>query len=156
MTTRLDRLFVLLDSGSTAVTRKAAATQLGEVQRLHPHELNNLLSKVRTFLHSSNWDTRVAAGQAVEAIVSNVPPFYPPGIKEEEGKQSLDTAATSKGDAGSCQISFGSFDIDAVIDKGKDLLASEGTEFEQKPAQTSDSSEGVHDRKDKVIQQRKL
>lgn len=43
---RLDRLFILLDTGTTPVTRKAAAQQLGEVVKLHPHELNNLLSKV--------------------------------------------------------------------------------------------------------------
>lgn len=46
---RLDRLFILLDTGTTPVTRKAAAQQLGEVVKLHPHELNNLLSKVRIF-----------------------------------------------------------------------------------------------------------
>ena len=40
---RLDRLWVLFDSGSTPVTRKAAAEQIGEVQKLHPHELQNLL-----------------------------------------------------------------------------------------------------------------
>lgn len=44
---RLDRLFILLDTGTTPVTRKAAAQQLGEVVKLHPHELNNLLSKVQ-------------------------------------------------------------------------------------------------------------
>jgi len=47
---RLERLFLLLDTGSTAVTRKAAAQQLGEVQKLHPHELQNLLNRVRVFL----------------------------------------------------------------------------------------------------------
>ena len=31
MSSRLDRLFVLLESGSTASIRKAAANQLGEV-----------------------------------------------------------------------------------------------------------------------------
>ena len=46
MATRLDRLLVLLDTGSNPVTRKAAAQQLGEVQKLHPHELNNLLRRV--------------------------------------------------------------------------------------------------------------
>lgn len=44
---RLDRLFILLDTGTTPVTRKAAAQQLGEVVKLHPHELNNLLTKVQ-------------------------------------------------------------------------------------------------------------
>ena len=44
---RLDRLLVLLESGSTPVARKAAAEQIGEIQKLHPHELNNLLRKVK-------------------------------------------------------------------------------------------------------------
>ena len=39
---------MLLDSGSTPVTRKAAAEQIGQVQKLHPHELNNLLRKVNS------------------------------------------------------------------------------------------------------------
>lgn len=43
---RLDRLLLLLDTGSTPVIRRAAAQQLGEVQKLHPHELNNLLNRV--------------------------------------------------------------------------------------------------------------
>lgn len=43
---RLERLFILLDTGTTPVTRKAAAQQLGDVVKLHPQELNNLLSKV--------------------------------------------------------------------------------------------------------------
>uniref|UniRef100_A0A8C7DIE7 B-TFIID TATA-box binding protein associated factor 1 n=1 Tax=Oncorhynchus kisutch TaxID=8019 RepID=A0A8C7DIE7_ONCKI len=74
---RLDRLFILLDTGTTPVTRKAAAIQLGDVVKLHPHELNNLLSKVLTYLRSPNWDTRIAAGQAVEAIVKNIPEWNP-------------------------------------------------------------------------------
>jgi len=48
---RLDRLFILIDTGTTPVTRKAAAQQLGEVVKLHPHELNTLLSKVRLVAH---------------------------------------------------------------------------------------------------------
>ncbi len=37
---------MLLDSGTSPLTRKAAAEQIGEVQKLHPHELHNLLKKV--------------------------------------------------------------------------------------------------------------
>jgi len=83
MATRLDRLLVLLDTGSNSVTRKAAAQQLGEVQKLHPHELNNLLRRVHVLLRSSNWDTRVAASQAIEAIAKNVPSWDPVPIKYE-------------------------------------------------------------------------
>lgn len=90
MAFRLDRLFVLLESGSSAVTRKAAACQLGEVQKLHPHELHNLLNRILTYLHSPNWDTRIAAGQAVQAIVSNVPEWDPPAsISIKQGKMVL-------------------------------------------------------------------
>lgn len=76
----LDRLFVLLESGSSAITRKAAAQQLGQVQRLHPHDLHHLLARISTLLKSTSWDTRIAAGQAVEAVVRNVPPWDPPSI----------------------------------------------------------------------------
>lgn len=33
--------------------------------------------KVLTYLRSPNWDTRIAAGQAVEAIVKNIPEWDP-------------------------------------------------------------------------------
>ena len=59
---RLERLLALLDgnaallytlaqsyaAGSTPATRRAAAVQLAELQRAHPHELHSLLYKVRT------------------------------------------------------------------------------------------------------------
>lgn len=53
---RLDRLFILLESGSSPVTRRAAAKQIGEVQKLHPHELHNLLTRLLVYLHSNVWD----------------------------------------------------------------------------------------------------
>ena len=37
---------MLLENGSSSLTRKAAAQQLGDVQRMHPHELYNLLDRV--------------------------------------------------------------------------------------------------------------
>jgi len=47
----LDRLLSLLDTGSTEAIRRSAVEQIGEVQRLHPHELNNLLTKVTESYH---------------------------------------------------------------------------------------------------------
>ena len=41
------------------------------------------LFQVHVLLRSSNWDTRVAASQAVEAIVKNVPSWEPVPIKTE-------------------------------------------------------------------------
>jgi len=43
---RLDRLFTLLDTGSTPVIRRSAAAQLGAVQKQYPEKLKYLLNKV--------------------------------------------------------------------------------------------------------------
>lgn len=83
---RLDRLFILLESGSSPVTRRAAAKQIGEVQKLHPHELHNLLNRLIVYLHNSSWDTRIAAAQAVEAILVNVPVWNPKPSPIKHGK----------------------------------------------------------------------
>lgn len=82
---RLDRLFVLLETGSSGVTRRAAATQLGEVQRLHPHELHTLLSRITRLLRSASWDTRIAASHAITAVLDNVPTWDPPGLPAQPG-----------------------------------------------------------------------
>eukprot|EP00794_Sanderia_malayensis_P009222 gene9222-10196_t len=123
MATRLDRLLVLLDTGSTPVTRKVAAQQLGDVQKLHPHELHNLLRRVRTLLKSNSWDSRIAAAQAIEAIVKNVPQWSPPpsSIKVEK----MEDAFTDQG-----KFFFSSFDILKVLKNGEPLVGSAGDEFD--------------------------
>lgn len=72
MTSRLDRLFVLLDQGTTPLIRKAAAIQLGEIQKSHPNEFDTLLIRLKKYLYSNSWDTRIAANQAIEAIIKNI------------------------------------------------------------------------------------
>ncbi|XP_011210299.2 TATA-binding protein-associated factor 172 [Bactrocera dorsalis] len=113
MTSRLDRLFILLESGSSAVTRRAAAKQIGEVQKLYPHELHALLNRLIGYLHSTSWDTRIAASQAVEAILQNVPAWKPElyaTIKREVIKKEKDIddesaigSTTGGGEDDSCQ-----------------------------------------------------
>lgn len=76
---------MLLETGSSGVTRRAAATQLGEVQRLHPHELHTLLSRITRLLRSASWDTRIAASHAITAVLDNVPPWDPPGLPAQPG-----------------------------------------------------------------------
>uniref|UniRef100_A0ABI7X4Q7 B-TFIID TATA-box binding protein associated factor 1 n=1 Tax=Felis catus TaxID=9685 RepID=A0ABI7X4Q7_FELCA len=144
---RLDRLFILLDTGTTPVTRKAAAQQLGEVVKLHPHELNNLLSKVLIYLRSTNWDTRIAAGQAVEAIVKNVPEWNPiPRTRQESTSESAmeDSPATDR-------LNFDRFDICRLLQHGASLLGSAGAEFE-----VQDEKSGEVDPKERIARQRKL
>ena len=146
MSSRLDRLFVLLDQGSSQVTRKAAALQLGEVQRLHPHELRTLLTKVRTFLHSSNWDTRIAAAQAVEAIVRNVDMWLPTGTDSP--------AETFSPVNESLRFKFDRFNIDTIISNGTHLLASEGSEFEVNRSEVKEN-EDAESVKARLVEQRK-
>src|SRR2546423_14871871 len=64
MASRLDRLVVLLETGSTTLVRTTAAQQLADVQRQHPHELYNLLARVAPYLRNREWECRVAAGEA--------------------------------------------------------------------------------------------
>uniref|UniRef100_A0A8C6ULC0 BTAF1 RNA polymerase II, B-TFIID transcription factor-associated n=1 Tax=Neogobius melanostomus TaxID=47308 RepID=A0A8C6ULC0_9GOBI len=142
----LDRLFILLDTGTTPVTRKAAAQQLGEVVRLHPHELNNLLSKVLTYLRSPNWDTRIAAGQAVEAIVKHVPQWDPTPRPKEESCEDL-----SPEDSSCDRLSFLHFDISRLLKHGASLLGSAGAEFELQDDKTAEM-----DPKERLSRQRKL
>ncbi|XP_027030782.2 TATA-binding protein-associated factor 172 [Tachysurus fulvidraco] len=144
---RLERLFILLDTGTTPVTRKAAAQQLGDVVKLHPHELNNLLSKVLIYLRSPNWDTRIAAGQAVEAIVKNIPEWNPPPKPKEESH----AEDMSPEDGSSDRLSFYRFDISRLLRHGASLLGSAGAEFE-----VQDDKSAEVDPKERLARQRKL
>ncbi|CCG83717.1 protein of unknown function [Taphrina deformans PYCC 5710] len=73
---RLDRLVLLLDTG-TPVVRNTAAEQLAQVQKAHPHELFNLLGRVVPYLKSKQWETRLAAAKAIGGIVEHVAQFDP-------------------------------------------------------------------------------
>ncbi|KAF9286646.1 TATA-binding protein-associated factor mot1 [Linnemannia elongata] len=131
MTTRLDRLVLLLETGSTAAVRATAAQQLGDIQKQHPSELFNLLSRVLVHLRSKSWDTRIAAGQALEAIVGNVPQWDPsadPEVKPEDGVAENKTSSTETPNFD--RLSFSSFDISQVLQNGKLLLGSAGKEYD--------------------------
>ncbi|KAI4456700.1 tata-binding protein-associated factor [Holotrichia oblita] len=143
---RLDRLFVLLESGSCSVTRSAAAKQLGEVQRLHPHELNTLLIRTAAYLKSTNWETRVAAAEAVRAIVSNVPQWNPKptNLKSEEDSQTPPLSCVGR-------LRFENFEIETVLTNSTHLMASEGKEYDIE----EDSTLGI-DIKERMAKQRQL
>ncbi|KAL6056696.1 TATA-binding protein-associated factor [Balamuthia mandrillaris] len=139
MTTRLDRLLSLLESDSPA-TRKAAAQQIGEIQKYHPYDLPNLLKRVKAFLRSNKWETRVAAGDALEAIASNVPEWDPVAAAQRKRQLSETGPVKSEHEAHSEEASaplwprtlfnFNTFNIEQVLKAGKKLLASGGEEFE--------------------------
>lgn len=131
----MDRLFLLLDTGSSSVTRKAAAQQLGEVQRLHPHELPLLLKKIFVHLKSPSWDTRIAASQAINAVISHVPQWDPlPLIVKNENDTNLPSGKLS-------QLKFNTFSIGTVLANRHFLTASEGKEFDDDDFSSADPKE---------------
>lgn len=103
------------------MTRSAAAKQLGEVQRLHPHELNTLLSRITTYLRSNTWETRIAAAEAVRAIVNNVPQWKPQGVLDDQHSHSISCVG---------RLRLDQFDMQKVLENSTYLMASEGKEFD--------------------------
>ncbi|EFA86022.1 SNF2-related domain-containing protein [Heterostelium album PN500] len=166
---RLERLFTLLETGSTPAIRKAAAQQIGEVQRLHPHELQSLLDNLHSRLLSKDWDTRIAAGQAIEAIASHVPlwnPQYRSSSSSDNNNNNDDnnnnnnntlttttTTTTTNNDDDELMfdLTFEKFDITKVLSNGSLLLASGGQEFEPEP-----QMQGVDPKEILKIQRRKI
>ena len=68
---RLDRLVVLLETGSTPFIRNTAADQLSDLAKGHPEETINLLGRVYPYLKSTKWETRVTAARAFGGIVNH-------------------------------------------------------------------------------------
>ncbi|KAH8417214.1 hypothetical protein KR222_006412, partial [Zaprionus bogoriensis] len=158
---RLDRLFILLESGSTAATRHAAAKQIGEVQKLYPHELHALLNRLIGYLHSTSWETRIAAAQSVEAILKQVPLWQPEQLSAVNSviKLKKERSASDATEEDSCQsnassstttacserlLSFDEFDLQQILHKGARLIGSEGNEFDVQEEQPA-SGGGVED-----------
>lgn len=122
---------------------------MGEVQRLHPHELNNLLTRVRQYLHSNSWETRIAASQAIESIVSNIEPWTPIGNSCLDGSTYIDPLDSTR-------MKFETFDINLVIEQGQDLLAVQDTEYDVDDDSSSKVSLDADAVKEKVTLQRQL
>ncbi|KAH5370139.1 hypothetical protein HBI88_167620 [Parastagonospora nodorum] len=156
--TRLDRLVTLLETGSTALIRNTAADQLADVQKQHPDELFNLLTRVIPYLRSKSWETRVAAAKAVGGIVSNAERFDPNAedepieavVKAEEVKSETDGhvkpedsngAIVKKEENGdtaipplSERLDLATLDLASILKFGKKLVASGTREHEYKLA----------------------
>lgn len=119
MTSRLDRLFVLLDQGTTPLIRKAAATQLGEIQKLHPNEFDTLLVRLKKYLYSNSWDTRIAANQAIEAIIKNI--NWQISDRQANTSPNFDQHPTVI-ELNVNRFCFENYSLQAVIENGKNLF----------------------------------
>ncbi|KAJ7118732.1 SNF2 chromatin remodeling protein [Mycena epipterygia] len=146
MTSRLDRLLLLLDTGSSTSVRNTAAKQLAQLaaksvisdvaleedlinSRQHVSqgdpqawaELMSVVARIIPFLHSKSFDTRTAASVALSQIFSLVPVWQPESKPPATEEQSLPAP------------DFPNFSVQELISQGKLLLASSGKEF-VKPA----------------------
>ncbi|GKZ18038.1 TATA-binding protein-associated factor mot1 [Aspergillus brasiliensis] len=153
MSSRLDRLVTLLETGSTPLIRNTAAQQLADVQKQHPDELFNLLGRILPYLKSKSWDTRTAAAKAIGLIVANADTFDP---NEEDGEtikkpeeddveiKSEEEQLSSPSDS---LLQLETLDLASILKYGKRLLGSAGKEYEYSLAAMDPVSRLQHQKK---------
>lgn len=150
---RLDRLVVLLETGSTPFIRNTAADQLSDLAKGHPEETINLLGRVYPYLKSTKWETRIAAARAFGGIVNHSELWDPNSqdtIKKEQQfeqkedqivkMEELDEASRLKleqdeelkkiDDNLSNLVSFDSWNLHEILKSNFKLLACGTNEFE--------------------------
>ncbi|KIM49246.1 hypothetical protein M413DRAFT_438417 [Hebeloma cylindrosporum] len=154
MTSRLDRLLLLLDTGSSPSVRNTAAKQLAQLavksvisdvtiveddiktgtsrQHIPPNdstawaELLSVVARILPFLHSKSFDSRTAASVALSQIFSLVPVWHP-----SSHGGSIYTPPSFPGLLPAAD--FPNFSVQELVSRGNLLLASSGKEF-AKPA----------------------
>lgn len=147
---RLDRLVVLLETGSTPFIRNTAADQLSDIAKGHPEDVISLLGRVYPFLKAERWETRIAAARAFGGIVANAPRWDPNSdetIKKEQQLQSIQDLVTVKTeempnvkleqdeelrklDNGFLTlVTFDSWNLGELLASGRKLLASGGSDI---------------------------
>lgn len=164
MISRLDRLFTLLDTGSTESIRLAAAEQLGQVQKARPQDLHFLLTKIKVFVYKSSWETRVAAGHATRCILEQVEPWSTTASIEGDHdklpdsiQQQIEILLRLQGDV---RAILSNFSIKSVIESKFELASSDVAinDIQDKPS-TSKSNRKTKPSKalcEQLSKQRKL
>ena len=116
--------------------RNTAAQQLADVQKQHPDELFNLLTRVIPFLQSRSWDTRTAAAKAIGGIVENADKFYPNEGDAVHGENSMEVWDESAKftvapfPATEDELDLQTLDLNAILTHGKKLLGSAAKEHD--------------------------
>lgn len=151
---RLDRLVTLLESGSTPLIRNTAAQQLADVQKNHPDELFNLLTRVVPYLRAQSWDTRTAAAKAIGGIVEHAEKYDPNATLDdikEDTNGDRDVAIKEEDDdvqpAGPETLQLSTLDVESILTHGKQLLSSAGRQYDFKLHGLSPSERLAHQKK---------
>ena len=86
---------------------------------------DDLSRRVKGLLRSKAWETRVAAAQAMDAILRHSAPWDPP-------PGTADGADTDDADGEEDElVAFEEFSLSGVLERGQTLLASAGHEFDE-------------------------
>ncbi|KAF2719417.1 SNF2 family DNA-dependent ATPase domain-containing protein [Polychaeton citri CBS 116435] len=156
---RLDRLVTLLDTGSTALIRNTAAQQLADVQKNHPDELFNLLTRVVPYLRSPSWDTRTAAAKAIGGIVEHAEKYDPNATLEADVKPETngndddddddddDHRVDSPPAHNADQLQLATLDVESILTYGKELLGSAGKQYDFQLAGLKPTERLAHQKK---------
>lgn len=152
MTSRLDRLVTLLETGSTPLIRNTAAQQLADVQKQHPDELFNLLGRILPYLRSKSWDTRTAAAKAIGLIVTNADLFDPNEedgqmIKKDEDEEEDVEIKSEEPQLEDGLLRLDQLDLTSILKYGKRLLGSGSKEYEYSLAGMDPASRLQHQKK---------
>ncbi|EME50250.1 hypothetical protein DOTSEDRAFT_68955 [Dothistroma septosporum NZE10] len=151
-TSRLDRLVTLLETGSTQLIRNTAAQQLADVQKNHPDELFNLLTRVVPYLRSPSWDTRTAAARAVGGIVEHAEKYDPDATCNDVDADVDGTGEAFKTENGSAaaspeQLQLATLGVESILTFGKELLGSAGKQYDFKLAGLTAAERLAHQKK---------
>lgn len=145
----------MLETGSTQLIRNTAAQQLADVQKNHPDELFNLLTRVVPYLRSTSWDTRTAAAKAVGGIVEHAVKFDPnadeaPVKDETNGDHLSDIPLKEEGgpaQSAEDQLRLETLDVEAILTHGKELLGSAGKQYDFQLAGMGPAERLAHQKK---------
>lgn len=147
--------------------RNTAADQLADVQKQHPEDLFNLLTRVIPYLRSKSWETRVAAARAVGGIITNAEKFDPNAddepLKNENGLKSESNGhanlqpsngSVKKEENGTVPdvlnenlLDLRTMDMASILKFGKQLLGSAGKEYDYKLAGMDAAARLAHQKK---------
>ncbi|KAH9923909.1 SNF2 chromatin remodeling protein [Epithele typhae] len=165
MTSRLDRLLLLLDTGSSASVRTTAAKQLAQlaaksvitdvslaeddVKTTRHHvpvgdpagwaELMAVMARILPYLHSRSHETRSAAATALSHIFTLVPLWIPYADAQTNPYGASTTQPAPE---------FPPFSVRELMEKGTLLLASSGKEFTKPTGILANSTEVKKARKE--------
>ncbi|ODQ82572.1 hypothetical protein BABINDRAFT_164345 [Babjeviella inositovora NRRL Y-12698] len=176
---RLERLVILLETGSTQFIRNTAADQLSDLAKGHPEEILNLLGRVYPYLKNKKWETRVAAARAFGGIVNHselwdpnanetnettTEPDIKPKIeeldvdmpdydaikKEEEEDLKFQKEELELFDNDSHLVAFSQWELQEILKSGKKLLANGGADYDELDSQIGDPLERLKRQKNNI------